>query len=155
MRPARPSYSGPAGGLKAPLRSATHRRARRSTARHTPVASAGNGGDKNDWDAAWRDLKKNLPAVEPASGARPASRNIRPLDSRAARQAAARAGTPPAPKFVKGGGSPQRSTGDPALDAIRAQERVNLDIWSDARFAAAGGALAAGLLVAFLVQGPP
>jgi hypothetical protein len=104
-----------------------------------------------------------MPSVEPAAGSRPSARA--PLDSRAARQAAARAGVPPAPRFgrraARGPAStsaappPPASTGDPAVDAVRAQERVALDVWSDARFAAAGGALAAGLLLAFLVQGPP
>ena len=93
-----------------------------------------------------------LPHVEPAAGARPRG-PIRPLDSRAARQAAARAGVPPAPRFSSGGGSggraPPRYSDD---DDIRAQERVLLDVWSDARFAAAGGALAGALLLAFLAK---
>jgi hypothetical protein len=89
-----------------------------------------------------------LPPVEPA---------VRPLDSRAARQAAARAGAPPSPQFSGGrndrqGPGPAPGRPDPAVESIRAQERVALDVWSDARFAAAGGAVAGVMLLVFLAK---
>ena len=98
-----------------------------------------------------------LPPVEPAAGARP-PRPLRTLDSRAARQAAARAGVPPSPQFGsgRGGGGPAQRRGrgpaDPTGDAVRAQERVALDVWSDARFAAAGGAVVGAMLLVFLAK---